>query len=236
MNFCNLCYIPKKTRIWISHLFYATKHLNMTLTIIFWKTGFWISGIPDPDFKSGPKMSGFSGFSGFFWSVWLNENMPPYLQSLKHPKLIINIFWRLHAIVSCPRLMFMHNTSFKLTHISFSWIWIWVRMWIGISVISVSTPKIIGMKFSVIFNIIISFLASISSPMRSSRVEIKLYKLWSVWVITFLGHNCHFVKNSLIILYVILIQNLQFHTKYEPKSAAVEFFSWKCHIFDEIFA
>ena len=30
-----------------------------------------------------------------------------------------------------------------------------------------------------------------------ARVEIKLYKVWSIWVITFFGHNCHFVQNSL---------------------------------------
>ena len=127
----------KKTRIWISHLFFATKHLNMTQTIIFWKTGFWISGIPDPDFKSGPKMSGFSGFSGFFWSVWLTENMPPYLQSLKHQKLIISIFWRFHAIVQC-------NSKTPLNRFRHTY---WRQVWLDKVYNKIYTYEI-GLKFN----------------------------------------------------------------------------------------
>ena len=32
-----------------------------------------------------------------------------------------------------------------------------------------------------------------------------------------------------------MIQNLQIYTKYEPKSEAVENFTWKCQIFDDFF-
>ena len=59
------------------------------------------------------------------------------------------------------------------------------------------------------------------------RVEIRLYKLWSIWVITFFGHSCHFLQNWSLIFNVILLQNLKSDTKYEPKSEAVEIFSWK---------
>ena len=58
-----------KTRIWISQLFYAIKHQYMFLTNVFWKPGFQISGIPDPDFKSGQKIPVFPGFPEFLWSV-----------------------------------------------------------------------------------------------------------------------------------------------------------------------
>ena len=55
---------------------------------------------------------------------------------------------------------------------------------------------------------ILNFLeSSFLTTSLLARVEIKLYKLWSIWVIIFFGHNCHFVQNSLIIFNVILIQN-----------------------------
>ena len=63
-----------------------------------------------------------------------------------------------------------------------------------------------------------AFLSSLT------RVEIKLYKLWGIWVITFFGYNCHFVQNSLIIFNVVLIQNSQFYSKCKPKSKAIEIF------------
>ena len=79
-----------------------------------------------------------------------------------------------------------------------------------------------------IANVSVRTLAnSIMTYYLTPRVEIKLYKLWSVWVITFFGHNCHFVQNSLIIFNVILIQNLQFYSKYKPKSKPVEISLWK---------
>ena len=48
----------------------------------------------------------------------------------------------------------------------------------------------------------------------------------------YFGHNCHFVQNLSLIFDAIMLQNLKFDTKYEPKSEARE----KCQIFDEIFA
>ena len=42
----------------------------MFLTNVFWKSGFQISGIPDPDFKSGQKIPVSPGFPEFFWSVF----------------------------------------------------------------------------------------------------------------------------------------------------------------------
>ena len=33
--------------------------------------------------------------------------------------------------------------------------------------------------------------------------------LWSIWVITFFGHNCHFVQNLSLIFDAILLQNLK---------------------------
>ena len=42
----------------------------------------------------------------------------------------------------------------------------------------------------------------------------------------FFGHKLHFVQNSSIIFYVIiLLQNLQSDSKYEPKLKAMEIFS-----------
>ena len=35
------------------------------------------------------------------------------------------------------------------------------------------------------------------------RKEIKWYNLWSFWIVTFFGQNCHFVQNLLIIFDVI---------------------------------
>ena len=49
-------------------------------------------------------------------------------------------------------------------------------------------------------------------------------------------HSCHFLQNLSLIFQAILLQNLKFDTKYEPKSEAVEIFFMKnVKIFDEIF-
>ena len=92
------------------------------------------------------------------------------------------------------------------------------------------------MKFSQFTFMLLKIILSVSILVQGkiflaiwtySRVKIKLHKLQSIWVITFLGHNCHFVQNALIIFYAIFIQNSQFYSKFKPKSKAVEIFQWK---------
>ena len=93
-----------------------------------------------------------------------------------------------------------------------------IKKWSGFGVIY----NCMSLKVCVIFRFINTFWATVIT-----RIEIKLYGLWNIWVITFFGHNCHFVQNSFIIFNGILIQNFQFHTKCERKTVAVEVFSWK---------
>ena len=48
-------------------------------TIVFWKSGFQISGIPDPDFKSGQKNPFFPVFPEFFGKLSRMKNIPTNL-------------------------------------------------------------------------------------------------------------------------------------------------------------
>ena len=64
-----------------------------------------------------------------------------------------------------------------------------------------------------------------------TRVKIKLHKLWSIWVIKFIGHNCHFVQNSLQFWFKIH----NFIPYMNQESKADEIFNEKYQIFDEIF-
>ena len=66
---------------------------------------------------------------------------------------------------------------------------------------------------------------------QSTRIEIKLYKIWSIWVKkTFFGHKLPCSK-FFIILNAILIKNSQFFSEYKSKMKAVEIFCEKFKFF-----